>query len=70
MSQLTLRVTGIAIDGVVKLLTVTTADSARATATSSASAHSGALPRKAPPYMALINFLGLVLVQCLSLALF
>lgn len=67
MSQLTLDVTGIAIDGVVKLLTVTVVDSARSKA--SAPARSGALPHLGvPPCMASINFwtlVGLVLVQCL-----
>jgi hypothetical protein len=72
MSQLTLHVTGIAIDGVVKLLTVTMVDSARTKA--SAPAHSGALPHlMTPPCMASINFwtlVGLVLVQCLCFSLF
>ena len=72
MSQLTLHVTGIAIDGVVKLLTVTMVDSARATA--SASARSGELPHLGvPPCMASINFwtlVCLVLVQRLCSSLF
>jgi hypothetical protein len=72
MSRLTRHVTEIAIDGVVKLLTVTMVDSARTTA--STSARSSALPRLgAPPCMALINFwtlVGLVLVQRLCFSLF
>ena len=56
---MTLHVPGIAIDGVIKLLTVTMADSARTPA--SAPARSGALPHLgAPPYMASINFWTLV----------
>ncbi|KAF8499806.1 hypothetical protein F5888DRAFT_113617 [Russula emetica] len=60
---------GIAIDGVVKLLTVTATGSLSAPA-----ALSGALPHLgAPPCMASINFwtlVGLVLVQCLCFSLF
>ena len=72
MTQLTLYVTGIAIDGVVKLLTVTIVNSARTTA--SAPARSGAFPHlRVPPCMTLINswtLVGLVLVECLNLSLF
>ena len=79
MSQLTLYVTGIAIDGVVKVLTVTTVDSAHNTATTGTagapanSAHSGALPHlRAPPCMASFfwTLAGLVLVHCLCFSLF
>jgi hypothetical protein len=72
MSQLTLHVTGIAIDGVVKLLTVTMVNSTRTTA--SAPARFGALPHLgAPCSMASINFwtlMGFVLVQFLCFSLF
>jgi hypothetical protein len=71
MSQLTLHVTGIAIDGVVKLLTVTMVNSTRTTA--SAPARSGALPHLGAPCMASINFwtlMGFVLVQFLCFSLF
>jgi hypothetical protein len=62
MTQLTLYVTGIAIDGVVKLLTVTMVDSARTTA--SAPARSGDLPHlRVPPNC--WTLVGLVFVQYL-----